>query len=323
MKTRSIALAFVLPLSLTGVFAQEDCNDLIPSVLGYNPLDSDIIDVMVQNNGEIGWGYPSFILYDAGNDTLALEQAEYFAIASGQLHKLHIVPGASLPDGPFEARLELWTGFNDSLRCTWHFLVTLCPQAPCATLYLTVFGTTLSVLDESFTWNITDTTEQIIASGDLVFSNGLLQDQDSVCLAPGNYAFSLSNPFITGDSVYYSVNSAPWNGTSSPQVELSAGIPSVFTVLEACIGAGNAVEELSDSGLSVLLLDGIVRITRADGRSVGHVDVSDMRGRPLLTTNGTGDTLSVPVAHLAAGPCLVRVTDRYGRISTARLMLVR
>ena len=46
MKTRSIVLAFALPITLFPASAQEDCNDLVPSVLGYNPLDGGIIDVM-------------------------------------------------------------------------------------------------------------------------------------------------------------------------------------------------------------------------------------------------------------------------------------
>ncbi|MBP7514216.1 MAG: hypothetical protein KA791_06700 [Flavobacteriales bacterium] len=323
MKTRSIVLSFVLPISLFPASAQEDCNDLVPSVLGYNPLDGGIIDVMVINNGEIGWSYPSFILYDANNDTLAQEQAEYFAIASEQLHKLHIMPGATLPDGSFEARLELWTGFNDSLRCTWHFLVTLCPQAPCATLYPTLFATTLSASGASFTWTITDTLEQIIDSGELTFSGGLLQAHDTVCLPPGNYTCTVFNPFLTGDSVYYSVNSAPWNGTSSPQMELSEGTPSIFTVLEPCIGTDNAIDDLSNGNLSVLLMDGTVRIARTDGAPIGRVDLFDAQGRLLAAANCTVDRLSVAIPHLASGPCLVRITDRDGRVFSTRLVLVR
>ncbi len=323
MKTRPIVLAFVLPVSLFPASAQEDCNDLIPSVLGYNPLDAGIIDVMVYNNGEIGWSYPSFILYDAGNDTLAKEQTDYFAISSGQLHKLRIMPGATLPDGPFEARLELWTGFNDSLRCTWHFLVTLCPQAPCVTLYPIVSATTLTASGASFAWTITDTLEQIIDSGELAFSGGLLQAQDTVCLPPGNYTCTLFNPFLTGDSVYYSVQSGPWNGTSSPQVELSEGTPSVFTVLEPCIVTDNAVIDLSKGSLTVLLMDGMVSIARADGSAIGQVDLFDAQGRLLTTVNCTADTLSVAIPYLASGPCLVRVIHRDGRVFSTHLVRVR
>ena len=323
MKTRSIVLAFALPITLFPASAQEDCNDLVPSVLGYNPLDGGIIDVMVINNGEIGWSYPSFILYDEGNDTLAVEQTDYFAISSGQLHKLQITPGATLPDGPFEARLELWTGFNDSLRCTWHFLVTLCPATPCVTLYPTVFATTLSASGASFAWAITDTLEQIIDSGELTFSGGLLQAQDTACLPPGNYTCTVFNPFLAGDSVYYSVNSAPWNGTSSPQVELSEGTPSVFTVLEPCIGTDNAVEDLSTDDLSVRLMDGAVRIRRTGGAPIGRVDLFDAQGRLSTTTNCTVDVLSVAIPYLASGPCLVRITDRDGWVFSTRLILVR
>ncbi len=323
MKTRSIVLAFVLPISLFPASAQEDCNDLVPSVLGYDPLDGGIIDVMVHNNGEIGWSYPSFILYDAGNDTLAMEQPDFFAISSEQLHKLQIIPGATLPAGPFEARLELWTGFNDSLRCSWHFLVTLCPEAPCVPLYPTVSATTLSASGASFAWTITDSLEQIIDSGELTFSGGLLQAQDTVCLPPGNYTCTLLNPFLTGDSVYYSVLSAPWNGTSSPQVELSEGTPSAFTVLEPCIGTDNAVEDLYNGDLSVLFMDGAVHIARADGSAIGRVDLFDAEGRLLAATNCTVDVLSIPIPDQASGPCLARISDREGRVFSARLVLVR
>ena len=66
--------------------------------------------------------YPGFILYNSNGDTIAKENVNYFGIGSSpQTHLLQIINNpVSLP---MNGSLELYSGFYDSLRCT--FQITL------------------------------------------------------------------------------------------------------------------------------------------------------------------------------------------------------
>lgn len=309
-------------IALAPLLAQENCNDVYPVSIGYDPFNSGRIAVLMGNDGPIGWSYPSLILYTENGDTLAWAQADYFALTDDQLHTLNIVENAQVPTGPFNAVLELWTGFNDSLRCTWDPIVTLCPPE-CTTVYPSVLAWSNDAGGTQFDWTVTDSLAQTVATGTIALPVGGIQAQDSVCLPPGAYELTVVNTSIPGDSVYFSMNGPHWNSSSSPQVELIAGAGSPFILMEACIDFQNAVPDVPANTFDVQVLGDAVRVTNSNGRPVGNVDITDAAGRLLLRGYGTNGTFTRSLAELPVGILLVRLVDEQGSVRARKIVWAR
>ncbi len=315
--TAAIALIALVPLR-----AQENCTDVFPASIAFSPFESSLIEIRVVNNGPIGWSYPSLVFYNA-NDSIAWAPAEYFALGNEQVFTLQTLEGALIPTGPFYGKLELWTGFNDSLRCTWYPEPFLCEPGACTVVHPHVLVSTGNAAGMQFTWTVTDTLQGTVASGTMTVPDGAMEAMDSVCLEPGHYALNLYNTWITGEGVYFSMRGQAWNTTSSPQVELSSGAASSFTLLEACMQQINAVEQNANGTFGVQVAGEELRLTRTDGRAIGAITVFDNAGRTVLQAFGGQDTLSLPLAQLRSGILLVRLVGANGQVITRRLPWVR
>jgi hypothetical protein len=77
--------------------------------------------IQVSNYSSVLFDYPGFILFDSNLDTIAKETVTYFGISVGpQPHTLNIVAPLVLP---FSGFLNLYTGFYDSLACSFPFTI--------------------------------------------------------------------------------------------------------------------------------------------------------------------------------------------------------
>lgn len=287
----------------------------------FSPFESSLIEIRMLNNGPIGWSYPSLVFYNA-NDSIAWAPAEFFALGNDQVFTLQTMDGVTIPTGPFYGKVELWTGFNDSLRCTWFTEPFLCPPTECTVVHPYVLVGTGSTSEMEFTWTVTDEQQQTVASGLMTVAEGSFQAMDSVCLAPGNYALNVFNPWITGDSIYFSMNGQAGNSGSSPQVELSSGNASSFTLLEACIDQGNAITEHATSRVRVNISNELLHIRRDDGRALDRIEVIDASGKRIHVPQSTSSSVDVPLNAVAPGLLLVR-TRAEDAIGTERVMWTR
>lgn len=317
MRTR-ILTAILVSSAITSLVAQENCNDLFPASITFSPFDSSLIEVHMVNNGQIGWDYPSLVLYNA-NDSIAWAPAESFAIPGDQVFILHTIDGVLIPTGPFYGRLELWTGFNDSLRCTWYPEPILCPLGGCMVVHPYVMVGTGNAAGLAFTWAVTDDLGQTVANGSMAVPEGSIEAMDSVCLVPGRYHLNVFNPWISGDSVYFSMNGQAWNTGTSPQVELSSGEASTFTLLEACMDQTNSISERPVSSVRSNISNGVLHVRRLDGRALDTVEVLDASGRRIHIQRTTSTTVDVPLGAVAPGLLIVRAYAE-GAISTDRVM---
>ena len=320
---RALLTAVLALIALAPLRAQENCGDVYPVSISYDPFNSGRIAVLMGNDGPIGWSYPSLILYNENGDTLAWAPADYFALTDDQLYTLNIVENPQVPTVPFNAVLELWTGFNNSLRCTWSPIVTLCPPEQCTTVYPSVLAWSNDAGGTQFDWTVTDSLAQTVATGMITMPLGGIQARDSVCLPPGAYELTMVNTSILGDSVYFSMNGPHWNSSSSPQVELIAGVASLFTLMEACIDFQNAVADVPTTSFDVRMVGDVVRVTKGDGDPVGNVDILDAAGRLLLRGYGTSGTFTLTIGDLPPSILLVRLVDKRGIVSARPIMWTR
>lgn len=313
-----ILIAILGSTAITSLVAQENCNDVFPASISFSPFDSSLIEVRMVNNGPIGWSYPSLVLYNV-NDSMAWAPADYFALAGDQVFTLQTIDGAQIPTGPFYGKLELWTGFNDSLRCTWYPEPYLCPPGECTVVHPYVMVATANAAGLEFTWSVTDDLGHAVATGAMTIPEGSIEAMDSVCLEPGHYQLHVLNPWVTGDSIYFDMRGQAWNAGTSPQVELSSGAASTFTLLEACIEQANGISELPASSVRSNIANSVLRIRLDDGRALDTIEVLDASGRRIHVQRTASASVDVPLDGVAPGLLLVRVYTA-GSLSTGRVM---
>jgi hypothetical protein len=97
------------------------CDSLDISCCEYNVFGPNTITITVTNNSSVLFDYPSFVLFDANMDTIAMETVTYFGIGTNpQPHTMTIVAPLNLPMTGF---LNLYTLFFDTLACSFPFTV--------------------------------------------------------------------------------------------------------------------------------------------------------------------------------------------------------
>ena len=315
----SLAIAFFS----ASASAQENCDDLSVGSIQYAAFNDSVVEVVMLNNGPIGWGYPSLILFDGNGDTLARREAEFFALSNDQVFSLPILPGAALPTVPFYATVQLWTGFNDSLRCTFFPEASLCPTGPCTTVHPFAWLANGDTTGFELEWTVTETTTNTVYTGPLHIPQGLTSAQADVCLPPGHYTLTMFNPWVTGEGLFFRMTSSSWNSSQSLDTELASGNPSVFTLFEACIDDDNAVSEIVASGITVTMTNGILRATVPSGSVLRSLEVIDAAGRTIRRVSGQADSLILDISDLPMGLLLVRTTEGDRTTTTRRFLDVR
>jgi hypothetical protein len=118
---KNILLFFLLPL-VSFSQTNPECDSLVIECCFYNPQNPDTITLNVTNNSGYIFPYPGFIIFNTNMDTIAKENVNYFGIANApQQHVLTVVNSFSLP---FVGTLQLYTGFYDSLHCSFPIIIT-------------------------------------------------------------------------------------------------------------------------------------------------------------------------------------------------------
>ena len=100
--------------------SQTACDSLIINYYGWN--NDTLVFEVYNNNQNTLFNYPGFMLVDSLGDTIAIETVNYFGIGQGpQLHYLMITDTLELN---VNYTLQLYSGFYDSLVCTYPFMLS-------------------------------------------------------------------------------------------------------------------------------------------------------------------------------------------------------
>ncbi len=288
------------------------CADLELVSVHWHAFNDTVLMVLVANPTFAPFDYPNFILFDSSGDTLAIETVNPFAITDQSWHVLRVMDGVVMPPAPFEGRLELWTGFTDSLACTWEQTFDLCPPAPCAELSPTVANSGGPPITGQFNWQLYDDMG-IIANGVFELTPDAQQADTSICLPPGNYHLNVSpvDPFFMG-VLYYNLNAPGWQYTPSLIVSVSLPVLLPFTFYGPCISGTQSLGEHTLPALITAPTYGGIWVQHPDGLPLGPLWLFDMQGRLIFNTTASTDRLFVPtpapgVYVLRAGARTVKV----------------
>lgn len=284
------------------------CDDLDLVSVQWAAFSDTAVVVHVMNNSAELFNYPNFILFTAQGDTLAKETVNFFGIAGESWHVLRVMDGVIMPPAAFNGRLELWTGFTDSLACAWEEEFDLCPPAPCAELSPTIQVVGSSVVTGLFDWVIFGDADEV-ASGQFALSPAVQFADTSLCLPPGNYNINVS-PVDPGQGgiVHYSVT-APGSQTT-PSLIVSPSLPVLlpFTFYGPCISGAQSVEERIATSLNVAPTNGGLLVQHPEGNTLGALWLFDAQGRLLFNTMATTDRIFVPTP--TPGVYVLRAGDR-------------
>ncbi len=307
------------------LIAQSPCDELVIEGISYSPFDSTAIEVIVNNSSSDIFSYPSFVLLDAQGDTLAREVTGFFGIGMGpQAHYPVTVPGAAIPEVPFDGTLLLLGMFGDTLYCEFDLTaISLCPPEECipAEIYLTNTGPLVSF--DVYWWVINVTDGSQVATGSFPMDDVMHTHFDALCLPPGRYILELS-PFSPIDENYVlgiTNNYAFSIGTNVAQQQDSTPLDLSFHWYEACIDQTQSIDDNSARDIQLILQHGAIQITAPDHLPLGEVVLWASDGR-LLEARSTGSpSLSLSVEGLAASVILVRVVDPQGRSFVQRIFI--
>ncbi len=95
-------------------FSQSICDSIIVDSIFVN-VNTNQIEVTVTNNSSEFFSYPGWIIFDAQQDTVAVETVNFFGFAGQTTFTLDIHGALSLP---LTGTLNLYSNFYDTLWCT-------------------------------------------------------------------------------------------------------------------------------------------------------------------------------------------------------------
>lgn len=294
------------------------CDSLVLASVSWAPFSDTALLVHVFNPTSTLFDYPGFILHDANGDTLAKETVNFFGIGQESWHTLAIQPGATIPQGPFNGTLELWTLFGQELACSWNQSFDLCPPAPCAPLNVFLQNTGGGMTLGSFHYTVRQMGNEV-AGGTFVLSQNAQYDSDSLCLPPGAYLMEVvPDQGPTGGQPFFGVGLG--NEVQGP------GAPLVFTTLSAvafnfygaCSNGTQGIAVADPANLVLNTGNGRVSVRRTDGQVLGELLVFDAQGRIVLDAVEAGAQHEWSTAGWASGLYLLREQGLRGSLLTLR-----
>ncbi len=229
----------------------------------------------------------------------------------------------ALPTGPFDATLQLFGNFGDTLFCTWEFPgLTLCPPLACvpAEIYLTNTGELNAF--QAFWWvtNTVDGTQ--VASGSFAMNDVDATQFDSLCLPPGDYVLEFT-PFSPIDETYImgiTPNAQFTPGVDGTMQQDNTPLDLAFSWYDACTDGTNGLRELDVDPPLVMVDNGLLRLSDPQGRALGEISLWSSDGRLITMRTVNTDYAEFPLNGLAPGTILVRSVAPDGHIFTQRIL---
>ncbi|MCG3166755.1 MAG: hypothetical protein POELPBGB_02537 [Bacteroidia bacterium] len=191
---KSVVFSF-LALLFTGTdfSAKADaCDSLEVVYFGFNPFHDYELVVYVHNTNTVDFfSYPGFKLLNANGDTVATETVNFFGIGEYSAHRLLTSLTDIQPGEVFNGTLLLYTGFYDSLVCTFPVSQVLIPSTGCT--YFTVYSSDFNgTVEQPVNWEVTDAQGNVVFSGIHDYAADTFYYNSPVCLENGCYQLTLT-----------------------------------------------------------------------------------------------------------------------------------
>ncbi|MCB9169856.1 MAG: T9SS type A sorting domain-containing protein [Flavobacteriales bacterium] len=283
------------------------CDSLWILSIQYAAFHMDQLVATVQNNSSELFDYPSFILFDANHDTIAVETVNFFGIGGTQDHVLVI--GSGIGSGAITGTLELWTGFTQFHACTFPVNTDLCPPPPCSMVYVNITNTGGALVNATFDWTML-ANGQPVGNGEIVMDTLAQMGTDSLCLPPGYYQLQVSStPTAPGGQIQFGVTDRPFFGGDVLGASyVQNGGPNTLDVpfYSACNNVNAIAGPEAMDPLLVRTTSDAIEIERRDGSAIRDLQLTDVTGRTMHRLTGNGPRMTIITSDLPAGIYLLR-----------------
>lgn len=306
---------------------QSTCDSLIVNDIRYTSFNDSLLQVDVSNLSSDIFAYPGFVLLDQNNDTLAKEVVDFFGIGQTSVHKLVIYPGVSLPStGSVTGTLHLWTGFYQTLACTFPVQFAPCPPPPCASIRVSITNTGGALVNEMIDWTLLDQNNTAVANGTFELNPTMQMDEDTVCLGTGMYTLSIESPLITGGQLYYWVDDLDqfyFSGVHAFYQQGASMNEIGFTHFNSCPSLVNGISIVSEQGAFYVVQSGNSILVELEKESINSVlSIYDQSGRMIARRAVGSEMESFHLPDMASGQYYVAL-EKNGVRSTQKLRFDR
>lgn len=317
---RRLILLIVLLNSLF-INAQELCDSLEIVSVTFDPLSMESIVIEVSNSSFEIFSYPGWRVYDENDNLIGEEMVNFFGIGESSVHnvphEIDVEPGESIP-----LTLELWTGFYDTLVCTFENEFVLQPIDGCATLLFSYSHSDELSVAQDIVYTIQSDEGEIVSTDQVSLAGGFDYQVVDQCLAPGCYTITYSPAEQLFQSpVGVTISYPGWFSDVPVAEELNTGDPQ--TVLE--FGVWGDCEDVVDNIMEKDYVDigaypnpttGLVRFEGIQGHANAVVfDLFGNRVAERSLTSGSADLTGV-----ASGCYLVQILEN-GQYHLAKLVV--
>ena len=301
--------------------ASAQCEDVAITDVRYSAFDQNTIVVYCQNNSQTEiFSYPGFVLRNIQNDSVAGEMVNFFGLAGDHAAPMGVAPGQPVYTGNFTGTLELWTGFYETLACTFNIDEPLCPVAECNPMILSIINMGGAITLGTFQFDFVPSGGGTSISGSITLDNENQVAETAVCLPNGGYVLNISSQDapLFGQPVMSlrESNSYGIPELTSPINNLSGSATLDVPVYMGCMTDPNSV---TDATTDALVID-IVQISgglmvNTHGQ-VGTIEVFDLSGAMVARATATGQVAQIPMQ----GAGVVRFTTPDGRQTTRKVI---
>lgn len=229
-----------------GMIAQDPCSQLTIDVQ-LNPLNSNFIRVYVQNSSTEIFSYPGFRIYDEDNNLIGEELVNLFGIGEESIHDIEHTLGEIQAGEAYTLSLELWTGFYESMACTFEDEFVLVPEDECANIGLTTSQIWGMEAQENYLVSIMDLEGNSFFDAVYEFPNENLTYFDEICLPQGCYELNISTDDAMISNTLFATLSV---GFSTINVHDSALVGTPFTTIPFGVWDSCVSTDINRPGLS-------------------------------------------------------------------------
>ena len=318
---KHLSLTLLLLAALTGNLSAQNpaCDSLFINSVKFDPLIDSFIVLNVTNQSTDIFSYPNWVITStATGDTIGNETPNFFGIGSESQHALAIYP-AALADPTTSVQIDLYSGFGQTLQCTYTHPMVLCPVTPnnCRTMYIELSNFGGAIVDAELDWTLTDGAN-VMETGTLVLEqNGQQTDLDSVCVAPGNYTVSIPSTQPFGGQLYLDVRAdCPSNTWIGGVYQPDSGFAATFDFWANCSAPDSIPNSIADarstSEVRAYAANGLLRVEHSGGLPINQVQVFGLDGRLIATQRCAGPVCTLNLPALANNLYLVRTAHQGG-----------
>ena len=295
------------------------CDSLVLASLTWSPFNDTTLLVHIFNPTATLFDYPNFVLLADNGDTLAKETINTFGIGQDNYNTLDIPVGTNMPQSPFSATLQLFSG--GQFACSWDLPVDLCPPGDCSPVVVELRNFSSTIATGSFEYTIRKN-GTVILSGLFELTDEQQFDEDTVCLAPGQYIMEVvPQQGPNGGQPDFGPRLTPMILGPHAPVMWTTLSAVAFSFYEQCVEIGQGISEPEKGILQISRSATSTEVYTSDGGAIGKILVFDAQGRIIASQDEFGSRHTFHTEAWSPGLYLLQARKTDGHVMTVRFVI--